>query len=170
MTSKPRGFELSLERRQMVVVMLLAGALLALISATAYFAGNSMTLEPVPALVVQPKLILTPPPLPAPPTEAPAPASRGSRLIAGQTYLQLAAVDRGIAEVFVEFLSREGFPAVVGPGPDETLYRVLVGPLKESQISVTQAQLKAAGYGSFVRKYQAPRAADREAAGSGAGQ
>jgi len=82
----------------------------------------------------------------APPYPEPAP---------GQTFLQVAAVRRAEAESLVDLLKRKGFPALVAPGPSETLFRVLVGPLKdEDDIARTRQRLEEAGFrSSYVRKY-----------------
>src|SRR5262249_27671229 len=56
-------------------------------------------------------------------TSGPAPADVG-----GKIFLQVAAVGRSEAEVLVEALKKKGFPALVGPGHNDTIFRVLVGP------------------------------------------
>ena len=73
----------------------------------------------------------------------------------GQTFLQVAAVRRVEAEFLVDVLKRKGFPALVAPGPSETLFRVLVGPLKdEEDIARTRKRLEEVGFrSSYVRKY-----------------
>ena len=111
----------------------------------------------------------TPPPAPPPTAEA-TPAAKptsaattaagsGTPLYPepapGQTFLQVAAVRRAEAESLVDVLKRKGFPALVAPGPSETLFRVLVGPLKdEDDIARTRQRLEEAGFrSSYVRKY-----------------
>jgi len=69
------------------------------------------------------------------------------------TYLQVAAVDRGMAGVLVEVLHRKGFQAEFTSGPTEDIFRVLVGPAKDAEaLARTKADLQAAGFTSFVRK------------------
>lgn len=71
----------------------------------------------------------------------------------GATYLQVAAVDRGMAGVLVEVLHRKGFQAEFTSGPTEDIFRVLVGPAKDAEaLARTKADLQAAGFTSFVRK------------------
>jgi cell division septation protein DedD len=87
----------------------------------------------------------TPPPA-APPTAA-EPA-------AGQTFLQVAAVRRPEAELIVDVLKKKGFPALTAPVPNESLFRVLVGPLADSAVlAKTKADLELAGFRSIIRKY-----------------
>ena len=82
-----------------------------------------------------------------------APASRSGRGIPGDTYLQVAAVDRGMAEVLVEVLHRKGFQAEVAFGATEDVFRVIVGPAKDdAALARTKADLQAAGFTSFVKK------------------
>jgi cell division septation protein DedD len=78
---------------------------------------------------------------------------RSGRSIQGGTYLQMAAVDRGVAEVFVEVLRRKGFQAVIARGPTEDIFRVLVGPVKDAtSLARVKADLQAVGFTSFARK------------------
>jgi cell division septation protein DedD len=93
---------------------------------------------------------LTKPAAPASPTpEEPAP---------GETYLQVVAVQRAEAELFVDVLAKKGFHALYTPVPDApTMYRVLVGPFKEpAAIAQARTDLQKAGfkgYDALVRKY-----------------
>jgi cell division septation protein DedD len=65
----------------------------------------------------------------------------------------MAAVDRGVAEVFVEVLRRKGFQAVIAKGPTEDIFRVLVGPVKDAtSLARVKADLQAVGFTSFARK------------------
>lgn len=73
----------------------------------------------------------------------------------GQTFLQVAAVRRPEAELIADVLKKKGFAAIVAPGPNETLFRVLVGPLKDqASLAKTQAGLEGAGFKAIVRKYR----------------
>jgi cell division protein FtsN len=76
----------------------------------------------------------------------------------GQTYLQVAAVQRAEAELFVDVLAKKGFHSLYTPVPDKPAsYRVLVGPFKEaSAIAQARTDLQKAGFKGFdalVRKY-----------------
>jgi cell division septation protein DedD len=71
----------------------------------------------------------------------------------GATYLQMAAVDRGVAEVYLEVLRRKGFQARIADGPTPDIFRVLVGPVKDAaSLARVKADLQAEGFTSFPRK------------------
>jgi len=91
---------------------------------------------------------------PAPPS-APAAAASYPEPAPGQTFLQVAAVSQSEAEFVADVLKRKGFAALVAPGPNERLFRVLVGPLKDAEeIAKTKKALEEAGFRSaYVRKY-----------------
>ncbi len=75
---------------------------------------------------------------------------------AGQLFLQVAAADRGVAEVFAEYLTRKSFPCQIATGPDERSYRVLVGPIKgRKQRGVLRSGLETSGFNPFLRQYRA---------------
>ncbi len=89
-----------------------------------------------------------------PAASTPAAAPPGGEPAAGQTFLQVAAVKRPEAELIVEVLKKKGFPALTAPVPNETLFRVLVGPLADSAaLAKTKADLELAGFRSIIRKY-----------------
>ena len=71
------------------------------------------------------------------------------------SYLQLMALDRGLAEVLVEALRRKGFQALLTSGPTENIFRVLVGPANgDAALARVKADLQAEGFASFVRRYR----------------
>lgn len=79
--------------------------------------------------------------------------SRPGSRISGDTYLQIAAVDRGMSEVLVELLRRKGFRAEIALGATEDIFRVMVGPAKDAAaLARIKTDLQAAGFTSFVRK------------------
>ena len=101
-----------------------------------------------------------PKPKPTKPVEkAPEPASvTADQPGSGQTYLQVAAVQKAEAELFVDVLAKKGFHAVYASVPAKAdTYRVLVGPLKDvSAISQAREDLQKAGFKgveALVRKY-----------------
>lgn len=72
----------------------------------------------------------------------------------GQAFLQVAAVAKPEADVVFQVLQRKGFRAQLAAGPNESLQRVLVGPVHDaSDISKTKADLERAGFKSFLKKY-----------------
>jgi len=72
---------------------------------------------------------------------------------AGQTYFQVAAVDRGMAEVSKEYLIRKGLPGLVGDSPSPGVHRVLVGPLAENDVNRVRRVLEEAGFRPFLKNY-----------------
>jgi hypothetical protein len=79
--------------------------------------------------------------------------SRPGSRIPGNTYLQVAAVDRGMSEVLVELLRRKGFQAEIALAATEDIFRVIVGPAKDAAaLARIKADLQAAGFTSFARK------------------
>jgi cell division septation protein DedD len=76
----------------------------------------------------------------------------------GGTYLQVAAVAKTEAELFVDVLAKKGFNAIYTAVPDKPqTFRVLVGPFKDPPaIAQARADLNKAGFKGFealLRKY-----------------
>ena len=72
----------------------------------------------------------------------------------GQMYLQVLAVAKPEADVLAEVLAKKGFHALVAPGPNEKVFRVLVGPAKDaSDAGKLRVELEAAGFKPFIKKY-----------------
>jgi len=75
----------------------------------------------------------------------------------GATYLQLAAIGKAEAQVWVDVLAKKGFHALYSPVPEKSTFRVLVGPfpdaaaISEARSELTKAGFK--GYEAIVRKY-----------------
>jgi len=71
----------------------------------------------------------------------------------GNMYLQVAAVAQPQAGVVVDTLKQKGFPAVLGQGPNATLFRVMVGPFADAAaLGKAKADLENAGFHPLVRK------------------
>jgi cell division septation protein DedD len=110
--------------------------------------------------VVEP---VTPAPLPV--FETPKPARKApievtsvrsvGQPIPGQIYIQVLAVAKPEAEVLVDVLAKKGFHAMVAPGPNEKIYRVLVGPAKDaSDAGKLKGDLEQAGFKlAFAKKF-----------------
>jgi cell division septation protein DedD len=91
---------------------------------------------------------------------APPPAPRSERAsVTGEPpagdYWQVVATARPDAEIVAEALGKKGMHAIVAPAPKEGIFRVLVGPLKDSASQAqTRTDLAAAGFKNpIVRKY-----------------
>ena len=98
------------------------------------------------------------PPAAEPARTAPTPASlpKGiSNPAAGQVFLQATAAKRPDAELVASVLKKKGFPVVLAPGPNESVFRVLVGPFADSgALAKMRAELDRAGFNkAFTRKY-----------------
>lgn len=96
-------------------------------------------------------------PRPAPPpkkAEASAPAGVVSVTPGpGTMYLQVAAVAQPQAGVVVDTLKQKGFPVKLTPGPNATLFRVMVGPFADAAtLGKAKADLESAGFHPLVRK------------------
>jgi cell division septation protein DedD len=65
------------------------------------------------------------------------------------------ATARPDAEIISETLSKKGFHAVLAPAPKDGVFRVLVGPLKDTSAQAqTRSSLEAAGFKNpILRKY-----------------
>ncbi len=78
--------------------------------------------------------------------------------VAGASYLQVAAVAKAEAELFVDVLAKKGFHAMYTNVPEKPqMYRVLVGPFQDSAaIAQARGDLNKAGFKGFEalqRKY-----------------
>jgi cell division septation protein DedD len=86
----------------------------------------------------------------AAPAEAPAPPAVGEP--APGTYWQVVAVPQAQAEIVVKALKDKGFPASLGPGPNN-LVRVLVGPYPDTQaLGRAKSELENAGFRPILKK------------------
>jgi cell division septation protein DedD len=157
--AEPAEFEIVLGRRQLASVLFVATIAIAVFSSLAYLAGKSIAPAPEKVEVIRTVTV--------PVVETPLPTQPISETLAktetpifadprqGPLYLQMGAVEKGIAVIFVEGLRKHGFDAFAAPGPDEKIFRVLIGPLADEQ-----AFLKAKnatdqiGLGTFGRRYQ----------------
>jgi cell division septation protein DedD len=113
-------------------------------------AAESPSPKPTPASPAKEKRSPSPPP-------APARSERAS--VTGEPpagdYWQVVATARPDAEIVAEALGKKGMHAIVAPAPKEGIFRVLVGPLKDSATQAqTRTDLEAAGFKNpIVRKY-----------------
>ena len=100
------------------------------------------------------------PPVASKPAAKPAPeqeTAAGARVVEpamGQTFLQVAAINRRPeAEILVDVLRKKGFQAAIEIAPSN-MFRVLVGPAKDKEEAADlRAKLEAAGFKPWVRHY-----------------
>ncbi len=148
-----QDFEIVLGRRQVAGVMFLATVVVVLCSAGGYVAGRGKAASMAPAI----HPVALPPAPAAVPKPAPVeePAIFGE-VLPGQLYIQMAAVERGMAVIFAEGLRKKGLFAFVAPGPSEKIFRVLIGPLRDAEATkLAQARVSELGLATFLRRYEA---------------
>ncbi len=173
-------FEIVFGRRQVASTGLVLMVVLACVSGVSYLIGkstaakasatvgvlNSATVPPAPVTTpahAQPAQVKTAPALPALDKTTEFSKIQGplfAEAVVGQVYIQVGAIDKGLAGVWAEGLRTHGLPGFVAPGPSDKIWRVLVGPLPEPK-SYEQAKsiLDQLGIATFGRKYtEAPAA------------
>jgi cell division septation protein DedD len=149
-------FEFVLGRRQVASLLFLFTVILTLCAAASYVAGKSMAPKesaPVPTAVTarEPE----PPPIimyqePAPAKEPPLLAEPKN----GSVYIQMGAVEKGVAVIFAEGLRKRGLPSFVAPGPSEKIFRVLIGPLPDpASYMKAKDAVDQIGLATFARKF-----------------
>jgi hypothetical protein len=98
-------------------------------------------------------IVVDPPPVrKTPPVAVVPPAAPITPPAAASSYLQVAALDRGMADVSVEYLKQKGFEVRLGDGPTPGVFRVLVGPVEEKQIAATKEALEKLGFRPFLKR------------------
>lgn len=162
---QPGEFEIVLGRGQVAVMLFLVLMVVAVFSGLSYFTGRKVS-----AAATAPRTPVVAKPVPAAPVpvaKAPEKAAAPAPIIPisnepvfrdplpGEVFLQMAAVEKGVAGVFAEGLRRMGFPSIVAPGPSERIFRVLIGPVRsEAQMSQIRKSLDAAGLSTFLRRWE----------------
>ena len=70
-------------------------------------------------------------------------------------YVQVLALDKAPAEVLADVLMKKGFHAIVAPGPNDRIFRVLVGPAKDqADAARLKGDLEKAGFKeAFPKRY-----------------
>ena len=153
-------YELVLGRAQVASWLFVGVIAIAVCGSLAYLMGETVATKrtaraalvapvPLPAALPQASLL--------PKVE---PSAKSTRpLVAepevGKVYVQVGAVERGMAVILAEGMRVHGFDAFVAAGPNDKLFRVLIGPLPDPE-SFRQAMLKvdALDLANFARKYQ----------------
>jgi cell division septation protein DedD len=173
-------FELVVGRRQIAGLTFLALVMIAVCSGASYLAGKVVSArEEPPAQTIQieepPAPVATPLPTPqptpmieatiapqvGPPPSAPpaAPKAAEAPLFANAVpraiYIQVGAVEKGVATVIAEGLRGHELDAFVAPGPTEKVFRVLIGPFPDAEAyQKAQNIVDRIGLASFARRYQ----------------
>jgi hypothetical protein len=158
----PEEYEFVLGRRQVAGLSFVATVVLMICVAAAYLAGKSTSVKVVtiqaPAPVAAP---VQPAPLVvkvAPVVSAPAPVVEPPLFQnpkQGAVYIQMGAVEKGIAVIFAEGLRKRGLPGFVAPGPSEKIFRVLIGPLPDpASYMKTKSVVDGIGLETFAKRIQ----------------
>ncbi|MSV35446.1 MAG: hypothetical protein EXQ47_07590 [Bryobacterales bacterium] len=177
-------YEIVLGRAQIASWLFVAVIVIAACSSLAYLAGKSTTAKkvaaadvkpPEPAPATTPQAVPQTPPAPLPtasivvqpkvaqpkadPQTPPATSKSAQPLFAepvtGKVYIQMGAVERGMAIILAEGLRSHGFDAFVAPGPSDRIFRVLIGPLPDPEsFRQAKAAVDAIELSTFARKYE----------------
>jgi cell division septation protein DedD len=168
-------YEIVVGRAQIASWLFVGLVVVAICSSLAYLAGQTITAQKTarvaavtPLVSAAPPASVTPAVLPqasilVPPktdltslvkTAKPAPGLFAEPEI-GKVYLQIGAVERGMAMLLTEGLRSHGFDSFVAPGPNERIFRVLIGPLPDPEaFRQGLAAVSALDLATFARKYQ----------------
>ena len=160
-------------RRQIAGLTFLALVVVAVCSGGSYLAGKAISsAREVPAADPVIKIDQPPPtpvPAPAPMLEATvvretaaAPATKPSEapLFANPNpqaiYIQVGAVEKGVAVILAEGLRKHSLDSFVAPGPGTKSFRVLIGPFADAEAYQKARNVVAElGLDNFARRYQA---------------
>jgi cell division septation protein DedD len=161
--AEPEEFEIVLGRTQLASVLFVATVVIAVLSSLSYVAGKSLAPPPKKVEIIR-TVSVPAPAVVTPSVQAsavkPEPDVKPESPILGEPhegplYLQMGAVEKGIAIIFAEGLRKHGLEAFVAPGPNENIFRVLIGPLADEQAYQKAKQTVAAiGLTTFARRYQ----------------
>ncbi len=162
--------EIVLSRGQVASTMLLALVLLVVFSGGAYVIGKSASPSPNLRAAVQasapPQIPAAKPTAPVKPAEVAAPSSAPllsadlsaplyADQVAGKVYLQVGAVEKGLAGIWAEGLRTHGLDAFVAPGPTDKMWRVVIGPLPNPDaFHQAKEMLNQLGIDTFGRRQQ----------------
>jgi hypothetical protein len=172
-------YEIVLGRAQIASWLFVGLTAIAVCSSLAYLAGKSALAKkapaaaseakPAPAASSQPNQQAAPEALPAasivvPPktdlqtllrTAAKPVQSLFAEPEIGKVYIQIGAVEKGMAMILAEGLRSHGFDAFVAPGPSERIFRVLIGPLPDpDSFRQAKAAVDAIDLATFARKFE----------------
>jgi hypothetical protein len=162
-------FEIVLGAMQVAGILFVAVVIVVVFSAASYIAGRALAPKtvvaapaaaipvPAPPPVVEATIVKPDFPIAEPIPEKPlAPeAPTFSSPSSNGLYLQMGAVEKGVAVIMVDGLRKRGFTAFAAPGPTDVIFRVLIGPLGDAEaFRKTKEKIDQIGLNSFVRKYQ----------------
>ena len=178
-TEPEQEFERVVGKRQIAAITFLVLVIVAVCSGASYLAGKATSqredpaqplirLEEAPAQIPMLEATIVPPAsapaspsAPRPAASIPAPAAAAAEApvfgspVPKAVYIQVGAVEKGVAIVIAEGLRKHALNSFVAAGPNEKVYRVLIGPFADAQ-GYQQAQrvVDQIGLTSFARRYQ----------------
>jgi len=174
-TAATAEYEIVLGRAQIASWLFVGVAAVAICSSLAYLAAEKITAKKAaaisrlaPSAPVAPQPAVTPVELPqasimaAPKTDLaslvknqkPATPLLGEPEM-GKVYIQIGAVERGMAMLLTEGLRSHGFDSFVAPGPNDKVFRVLIGPLPDpAAFRQAMVTVNAMDLANFARKYE----------------
>jgi cell division septation protein DedD len=169
--AEPSGssdYEIVMGRTQIASWLFVGVIAITVCGSLAYLGGEAVATKRTPqsAVVVPaapPVVAAVPAPLPQASLLAPSETESAKKsalpLVAepetGKVYLQVGAVERGMAVILAEGMRTHGFDSFVAPGPNEKIFRVLIGPLPDPEaFRKAMLQVDALDLATFARKYQ----------------
>ncbi|MEP7353818.1 MAG: hypothetical protein ABI824_11350 [Acidobacteriota bacterium] len=167
----PNGFELVLGPMQVTSLGFVLLVVLVIGCGVAYAVGKAGSKYTVP--LPRPASQSAPEPQQSPaliapitasiilPTTPQIPADRYASLFGapfkGQLYIQMGAVDRGMAIVFAQGLQKMGFKSTIIPGPSPQVFRVILGPFAgTTEFNNAKLILDDMGLDTFARRFDDP--------------
>jgi cell division septation protein DedD len=163
-------FEIVVGRRQVAGLTFLALVVLAVCSGGSYLAGKAISARndrDQPEIRIEQPAASAPAPLPTTVMEAsivplPAPvqvAAEGPLFadpVPQAIYIQVGAVEKGVALILAEGLRKHALDSFVAPGATTKTFRVLIGPFPDAE-TYQKARNRVAeiGLDNFARRYQA---------------
>jgi hypothetical protein len=162
-------FELVVGRRQVAGITFLAMVVVAVCSGGSYLAGKAIAARhesDQPEIRIEQPPASVPAPLPAAMIEAsivPAPAAvqpaAEAPLFADPVpqaiYIQVGAVEKGVAVILAEGLRKHALDSFVAPGATAKTFRVLIGPFPDAgSYQKARNVVSEIGLDNFARRYQ----------------
>ncbi len=162
-------FEMVVGRRQVAGILFLVLVVVAVCSGGSYLAGKAISARVEPA---EQEIRLEQPPVAPAPIPAAAPMLEASIVPPTTTlkpegplfanpnpqaiYIQVGAVEKGVAMILAEGLRKHALDSFVAPGPGAKSFRVLIGPFADAEAYQKARNIVAEiGLDNFARRYQA---------------
>jgi cell division septation protein DedD len=158
--AEPAEFEIVIGRRQLSSLLFVATVVIVTFSAVSYLVGRSVTPREVSAAAAAAQTAPAAAPIPVVNATIATATTRAEPPIFAdpaprKTYIQMGAVEKGLAIIFAEGLRRRGLDGFVAPGPNEKLFRVLIGPFAdEAAYKRVKNQVDQIGLNTFPRRYE----------------